>query len=90
MGRTLRIHGRVQRVCYRAWAAETARALGLAGWVRNRRDGSVELAAWGEEAALAALEERCRTGPPAARVDRIEIQAAQGEPPSGFEILRDA
>jgi len=86
-GRTLRIHGRVQGVWYRAWASETARGLGLAGWVRNRRDGTVELAAWGQEVALDALYRACLDGPPAAQVDRIEVAAAEGEPPQDFRTL---
>jgi acylphosphatase len=86
-GRGHRIHGRVQGVFYRAWASETARALGLTGWVRNRRDGTVELAAWGEEAALDALYRSCLAGPPAARVERIEVTAAEGHPPDAFRTL---
>jgi len=86
-GRTFRIHGRVQGVFYRAWARETARGLGLAGWVRNRRDGTVELAAWADEAALDALYRACLMGPPAARVERIDVAAAEGDPPEAFETL---
>ena len=89
-GRTLRIHGRVQGVWYRAWASETARALGLAGWVRNRGDGTVELMAWGEEAALDSLYRACLEGPPAAQVERIEVTAAEGEPPADFRTLPTA
>jgi acylphosphatase len=83
-GWRLRIHGRVQGVFYRAWAIETARSLGLKGWVRNRADGTVELAAWGPEGALDALLARCREGPPAAQVERIEVRDAPGEAPDGF------
>jgi acylphosphatase len=83
-GRRFTIHGRVQGVFYRAWASETARGLGLAGWVRNQRDGSVELAAWGPEEALDALYTKCLEGPAAARVERIEVAAAEGEPPEDF------
>ena len=82
--RVLRIHGRVQGVWYRGWAVDTARSLGLDGWVRNRRDGSVELLARGAEPALAALIERCREGPPSARVDRIEVGDSEEEVPGGF------
>ena len=89
-GRTFRIYGRVQGVFYRAWGSETARGLGLTGWVRNRRDGSVELAAWAPEEALDALYSRCLEGPPAARVERIEVEAAEGDPPPDFTTLPTA
>jgi acylphosphatase len=90
-GRRLRIHGRVQGVFFRAWAAEEARSLGLRGWVRNRRDGSVELEAYGDEEALEALTAECRSGPPAARVERIEVESAEGEGPrSGFQVAATA
>jgi acylphosphatase len=83
-GRLYRMHGRVQGVFYRAWAIGEAEALGLKGWVRNRSDGSVELAAWGTDEALDAMLVRCRQGPPEARVERIDIGAAEGAAPAGF------
>jgi acylphosphatase len=83
--RRLRIHGRVQGVFFRAWSADLARALGLRGWVRNRADGSVETLVAGDEQAVERLISQCRTGPPAARVDRIDIEEAQGEIPAGFD-----
>jgi acylphosphatase len=87
-GRRLRIHGRVQGVFFRAWAADEARSLGVRGWVRNRRDGSVELLAHGDEEALEALTAACRAGPPAAQVERIEVETAEGEgAPVGFEVV---
>ena len=82
--RRLLIHGRVQGVWYRGWAVDTARALGLDGWVRNRRDGSVELLARGPEDALDALVEQCRHGPPSAHVERIEIEATDVVVSDGF------
>jgi acylphosphatase len=87
MIRRLIVHGHVQGVWYRGWTVDQARALGLDGWVRNRRDGSVEILASGPEAAVEALIERCRQGPPAARVERverIEISEADEPPPDGF------
>jgi acylphosphatase len=69
--RHLRIEGRVQGVGYRAWMVREARRLGLAGWVRNRADGSVEAIIAGPEPAVQALLTACRRGPIAARVDRI-------------------
>ena len=83
--RKLRIHGEVQGVFYRAWSVETARSLGLCGWVRNRRDGSVEMVVQGEEETVRQFVERCRQGPPAARVERIDIEDATEEVPAGFE-----
>jgi len=83
--RRLRIHGRVQGVFYRAWSADAARALGLRGWVRNRRDGSVEMLVAGDEDAVRRLIESCRTGPPAARVERIDVEEAWDEAPARFE-----
>ena len=73
VARHLRIHGRVQGVFYRGWAVETARGLGLTGWVRNRRDGTVEAVVQGEEAAVQRFVELARSGPPAARVEGVEI-----------------
>jgi acylphosphatase len=80
----LRITGRVQAVGYRAWAIETATDLGLCGWVRNRRDGTVEALASGSEAAVAAMIEACRCGPPAARVVAVEVAEAEDDGAAGF------
>ena len=85
-GARVRIYGRVQGVFFRNWAMDRARSLGVRGWVRNRRDGSVELVAYGEDEAVEALTAACRTGPPAARVERIEMEIAEGEGPSGFRV----
>jgi acylphosphatase len=90
-GCRMRIHGRVQGVFFRNWAMERARALGVRGWVRNRRDGSVELLAFGDDEAVEALTAACRTGPPAARVERIEVAIEEGEgPPAGFRVTATA
>ncbi|HYE27384.1 MAG TPA: acylphosphatase [Allosphingosinicella sp.] len=86
-GCRVRIHGRVQGVFFRNWAMDRARALGVRGWVRNRRDGTVELTAFGEDDAVERLIAACRTGPPAAQVDRIEVESIEGEgPPAGFRV----
>ena len=85
MIRRLFLHGRVQGVWYRGWAVDTARALGLDGWVRNRRDGSVEILAAGTDDAVALFIVRCRQGPAAARVDRIDVENADEAVPTGFE-----
>jgi acylphosphatase len=67
----LRISGRVQGVGYRAWAVHQARALRLAGWVRNRRDGTVEIAVAGKTEALGRFLALCRRGSPAAEVSGL-------------------
>jgi acylphosphatase len=89
----LRITGRVQGVGYRASLRGEALARGVAGWVRNRRDGSVEAIVQGKAEAVDGLVDWARRGPPGARVDRVEVQAAQGEPDrphAGFEALPTA
>jgi acylphosphatase len=68
------VTGHVQGVAYRASTAAEARRLGLAGWVKNRSDGSVELEAEGDEAGLAALVAWCEHGPPSARVTRVKVE----------------
>lgn len=79
------VRGRVQGVSYRAWTIWEARRLGLAGWVRNRRDGSVEILASGSEDKVAALAERCWQGPSMARVESIDVMDADDVAPQGFE-----
>lgn len=85
MTRRIIVRGRVQGVSYRWWTSDEARALGLAGWVRNRRDGSVEIVARGSAEQLDRLAERCRSGPPAARVTEVEVADADEEVTEGFE-----
>ena len=63
------IRGRVQGVGYRAWVEDQATACGLEGWVRNRRDGSVEAVFAGPEAVVADMIALCRHGPPSSRVE---------------------
>ena len=67
------VTGRVQGVSYRASTASEARRLGVVGWVRNRRDGSVELEAEGADDRIAALVAWCEHGPPAARVASVAV-----------------
>ena len=88
--RRLIVTGRVQGVGYRWWVAEQARELRLNGWVRNCRDGSVEILAAGGDAVLDSLEVRCRSGPPGASVDGVVVEAEAAEPASGFEIKPSA
>lgn len=74
MDKRLTIEGRVQGVGYRAAFADKAIALGLSGWVRNLRDGSVEACVHGEAAAVEAIILWARQGPPAARVGNVTIE----------------
>jgi len=79
----LRIHGRVQGVWFRESMRVEAERLNVAGWVRNMHDGGVEAVIQGPSGAVEALIKWARTGPPLARVDRVEIGEAQGQY-SGF------
>lgn len=82
IARHLIIRGRVQGVFFRGWTVETARKLGLSGWVRNRADGTVEAVAEGDAAAVESFLVLARDGPRAARVDAVD---AIPVPPSGRE-----
>lgn len=77
--RHVRIHGRVQGVGYRAWTEYAALERGLEGWVRNRRDGTVEAVFTGPAATVAAMVEACRSGPDSARVGAIDQREARSE-----------
>lgn len=79
MTRHLIIRGRVQGVWYRESMRIEAERLGVAGWVRNRRDGAVEAMLQGEDGAVEALIRWAWEGPPAARVDDILIEPGSGE-----------
>lgn len=78
------IAGRVQGVWYRGWTIDEAIARGLDGWVRNRRDGTVEALFAGPENAVDEMIDACRSGPPNARVIDIAVQPADDPGPSGF------
>ncbi|WP_375460541.1 acylphosphatase [uncultured Enterovirga sp.] len=73
------ISGRVQGVGFRYWTGREAGRHGLAGWVRNRRDGSVEAVFAGPAEAVAAMLEACRQGPAGARVDAVAEHPASAE-----------
>ncbi|MBI1867199.1 MAG: acylphosphatase [Methylocystis sp.] len=70
------VEGCVQGVGYRAFVAREAGRFGLQGWVRNRRDGAVEMVLAGPPAAVVATEQSCRRGPMLARVDALRIEDA--------------
>lgn len=80
------VTGRVQGVGYRAWTGDQAIMLGLHGWVRNRRDGSVEAVFAGPAELVAQLIEACHRGPPPARVDHVVASDASAD----MLALRDA
>jgi len=71
------VRGRVQGVGYRMAMTEAAGALGVTGWVRNRRDGTVEALVQGDDAAVERLLAWCRRGPPGARVAAIATLALE-------------
>jgi acylphosphatase len=86
--RAVRVYGRVQGVWFRGSTRDEARARGVDGWVRNCADGSVEAVFEGPPRAVDALLAFVRKGPPAARVERIEVseEAPRGE--RGFGLAR--
>jgi acylphosphatase len=77
--RQVTIRGRVQGVGYRAWVEHEAIARGLEGWVRNRRDGSVEALFAGPADVVTDMVARCRRGPSSARVDAVTDEPADSQ-----------
>ena len=90
------IQGRVQGVGYRAWVEYQARAGHLEGWVRNRRDGSVEAVFAGPAKAVAEMVALCRHGPPMAKVTSVLKETADRDqlklrhPGEDFSVLPTA
>lgn len=84
----IRIEGRVQGVWYRGWTVDQAKARGLSGWIRNRRDGSVEAVFHGSDSLVGEMVGLCWAGPPAARVTRVTEQAVELPVDDGFVQLK--
>lgn len=82
------VSGKVQGVYFRANTREQARERGVAGWVRNLRDGRVEAVFEGEDDAVKDMVDWCREGSPAARVEEVEVERGDPEGLDGFEVRR--
>jgi acylphosphatase len=94
--RRVSVRGRVQRVGYRAWTERAALERGLQGWVRNRRDGSVEAVFAGPAAVVEEMIAACRRGPFGAEVAALEqedvdaSEVALRRPGELFSVLATA
>lgn len=82
----IRAHGEVQGVFFRDTIRGQAEQAGVAGWVANRHDGSVEAAFEGPEDAVDALVQAAREGSDQARVDRLDVTDEDPEGASGFDV----
>jgi acylphosphatase len=80
------VHGNVQGVFFRDSTQKEARSRGVAGWVRNRDDGAVEAVFEGDEDAVEALVEFCRSGPSRADVERVDAESEEPEGVEGFDV----
>ena len=80
------VHGRVQGVFFRDSTEKEARSRGVAGWVRNRDDGTVEAVFEGDEEAVDALVGFCRDGPSKADVERVDVEDEAPEGLDGFDV----
>ena len=86
LARRFLVRGRVQGVGFRWFVEREAHILGVAGWVRNNADSSVEILAMGTREQLAGLRSRLREGPRAARVD--DVEESEAKPISGLSTFR--
>jgi acylphosphatase len=84
--RRIKAHGRVQGVFFRDTTRREAKRRGVAGWVCNAGDGSVEAVFEGDPEAVHALVELCRAGPGHAFVERLAVEEEEPEGLSGFEV----
>jgi acylphosphatase len=80
------IHGRVQGVFFRAATRRRAEAHAVAGWARNLPDGTVEAVFEGSRSDVDALVRFCETGPPHARVERVEVREEEPAGEAGFRV----
>ena len=76
----------MQGVFFRAEARSRAESLGIAGWVRNAEDGSVEAVFEGDEARVRSMVDWCRRGPSGARVDEVEVKTEEPSGETGFHV----
>jgi acylphosphatase len=79
------VHGRVQGVFFRSSLRDRARSAGVAGWARNRPDGSLEAVLEGEPDAVERVLRFCHEGPRGAEVERVDVEEAPAEGLQGFE-----
>ncbi len=86
----VRVTGQVQGVGYRAWAEAAARTRGLSGWVRNRRDGTVEALIAGDDGKVDEMLGYLWQGPTASRVTKVEAEPAEQPMGLGFRTLPTA
>jgi acylphosphatase len=87
LGRRYLVIGRVQGVGFRYFTRAEALREGLHGWVRNAADGAVEISAEGDREALDRFERAVRRGPPAARVEQVDVtDIGAGGRDTGFEV----
>ena len=84
--RRLIVHGRVHGVGFRVSVARAAQLRGVAGWARNRPDGTVEVVLEGDEDAVESVVRFCRGGPRAAAVTQVEVTSEEPEGLGTFEI----
>lgn len=84
--RRVRVTGRVQGVFFRAWTRGQAGELGVAGWIRNDDDGSVEAHLEGERGPVEMLIDRMRVGPPSADVEDVRVNDVPAEGCNRFEV----
>ena len=82
----MRVQGSVQGVFFRVETRDRARSLGVAGWVRNQRDGTVEAVFEGPEEGVESMVEWCRRGPAGARVESVDVDWEDPVREEGFAV----